>query len=104
MTKLECHELIAKCHHSDPEGMECLIPTGLELSPVDGIDATVAVLTALVVLSGMLAETESIEETIEAICHGASLFRSEVFTYKELINETTDIAAELLRWGDKEMA
>lgn len=100
MQVLEAHEQIAEAYAADPDALRAWLPDDCEPQHPDGVDVTVALLTAGASLSGCLDDAESLHDLKTGCEHFASLLSAGIVSPEQWNEEALKVIGELLAWGD----
>ena len=104
MNRLEAHELLAEFHAYDPRELRSWLPAGVEPRIVNGIDGSVALLTAACSLSGQLDDCETVDDLQDACEHFRSLWDAEIVDLTAWNSEALVVIRELIEWGRRATA
>ncbi len=96
MEILECHERFAGWTDS-----KALLPACVSVEAVPELDPLPALLTAAVVLSGLMADCENDSDLVRAVEHFESLLFGEIVTVDDWTDTAEKVIAQVLEWGDK---
>ena len=100
MKALQAHELIAEAYAADPDAVASWLLDDCEPQHPEGIDPTVALVTAAVELSGCLDDAQTLDELQAGCEHFASLLSAGIVTPEAWNQATLNVIGELLAWGD----
>lgn len=98
MDILTAHEMLA----ARPDFGRSLLPEGIDIEVVDGLEPIVPLATAEVSLSGMLDDAETDADLDEAAEHFRSLLGAGVFTLEQWTDEAHEVIQRVIEWGDEE--
>lgn len=79
-----------------------LLPEGIDIEAVDGMEPITPLATAEVSLSGMLDDAESDADLDEAAEHFRTLLNAGVFTLEQWSQEAHEVIQQIIEWGDRE--
>jgi hypothetical protein len=76
-----------------------LLPACVSVRAVPGLDPLPALLTAAVVLSGLLGDSRTDADLLRAVDHFESLLLGEIVTVEDWTDTAEQVIAEVLAWG-----
>lgn len=98
MDLLTAHGMIA----SRADFGRSLLPEGIDIEAVEGLEPIAPLVTAAVSLSGMLDGATTQHDLDEAAQHFCSLLGGGVFTLEQWSEEAHEVIQQIVEWGERE--